>query len=62
MVRTAKVNVSPKCSQLVESPEFWPVGVICRKWYSEREWDERFEQSTAHEDWETELVYSNKKN
>lgn len=31
MVRTAKVIVSPKCSQLVESPEFWPVGVICRK-------------------------------
>lgn len=35
MVRTAKVNVSPKCSQLVVYPEFWREGVICRKWYSE---------------------------
>lgn len=43
-VRTAKINVSPNCSETVEAPGFWPDGVHCRKWYSEREWDSRCDQ------------------
>ena len=52
-VRTAKINVSPQCSEIVEAPEFWPEGVYCRKWYSEREWDSICEQryAQADEDW-----------
>lgn len=48
-VRTAKIKLSPKCSQTVEAPGFWPDGVHCRKWYSEREWgslcDQRYPQA-----------------
>lgn len=52
-IRTAKINVSPQCSQTVESPGFWPEGVYCRKWYNEREWDSICDQRNgqADEDW-----------
>ena len=36
---SAKVNVSPKLASTVESTHFWPDGVKCRRWLSNREWD-----------------------
>lgn len=38
-IRTAKINIASKCSQIVDAQEFWPDGVHCRKWYNDREWD-----------------------
>lgn len=40
---TAKINVSPKDSELLESGDFWPEGVSCRKWLNQRTWKEKID-------------------
>lgn len=37
-VISAKLNVSTSSADLVESSDFWPKGVHCREWLSNREW------------------------
>ena len=39
-VSKAKVNVSLEDAHLLESEDFWPEGVQCRRWYSVRQWKE----------------------
>ncbi|KAK3083869.1 hypothetical protein FSP39_004367 [Pinctada imbricata] len=36
---TAKINVLIEHAQIVESRNFWPKGVKCRRWLSRRQWD-----------------------
>lgn len=48
-VRTAKINVSPQYSNAMESTDFWPEGVRCRKWYNEREWSKLCEQRDSQQ-------------
>lgn len=40
---TAKINVSPKDSELLESGDFLPEGVSCRKWLNQRTWKEKID-------------------
>ena len=40
----AKLNVSESSASIVESPNFWPNGISCRKWISNREWNKRFSE------------------
>ena len=50
---TAKVNVAPRDADLIESEDFWPDGVQCRRWYSVRQWEEMCTNRNAqYEDWE----------
>ena len=43
--RNAKINVAPSDAQIVEAPGFWPRGISCRPWLSEREWDKKLSRS-----------------
>lgn len=47
---TAKINVSPKDSELLESGDFWPEGVSCRKWLSQRAWKEKIDSENQKKD------------
>jgi len=40
----AKLNVSESSASTVESHNFWPSGISCRKWVSNREWNQRFSE------------------
>lgn len=46
---SAKVNVSPQFANTVESPHFWPDGVKCRRWLSNREWEHKYFSHGADE-------------
>lgn len=37
---SARLNVRPGYRKLVESDDFWPDGIICRRWYNKREWSQ----------------------
>ena len=37
---SARINVRPGYRKLVESDDFWPDGIICRRWYNKREWSQ----------------------
>jgi hypothetical protein len=57
----AKINVAPADAEIVESPGFWPRGISCRPWLSEREWDNKIsrketrkERDVETEHWDTE--------
>lgn len=47
---TAKINVSPKDSELLESGDFWPEGVSCRKWLGQRAWKEKIDSENHKKD------------
>lgn len=47
---TAKINVPPEDAELLESRGFWPEGVICRRWMSQRAWKEKIEADNQRED------------
>ena len=50
---TAKVNVALRDADLIESDNFWPDGVQCRRWYSVRQWEEMCSnRNTQYEDWD----------
>lgn len=38
---SAKLNVVDDDSNVVEAQDFWPAGVHCRYWYSNKEWQEQ---------------------
>lgn len=38
---TAKINVKSSDAEFVVNKNFWPKGVKCRQWYSQREWFNR---------------------
>lgn len=46
---SAKLNVVENCADYVESHNFWPDGVQCRKWLSNYEWNHRFSNETENE-------------
>lgn len=46
---SAKVNVSPQFADTVESSHFWPDGVKCRRWLSNREWELKYFSHEAEE-------------
>ena len=35
---SAKLNISDDCKHLIDTENFWPIGVHCRKWMSNSEW------------------------
>jgi chromosome segregation ATPase len=37
--RNAKINVSLRDAQTIESPGFWPNGISCRRWLSNKQWE-----------------------
>ena len=47
---TAKINVPPEDAELLESRGFWPEGVSCRRWMSQRAWKEKIEADNQRED------------
>lgn len=51
---SAKINVPLEFDHIIESPNFWPEGVRCRKWISNREWEQKCATQRASEDWSTE--------
>ncbi|KAK3104967.1 hypothetical protein FSP39_014230 [Pinctada imbricata] len=46
---TAKINVPLQHASLIEPGRFWPKGVRCRRWLSNREWEEKCAQSDNYE-------------
>ncbi|CAG2232272.1 unnamed protein product [Mytilus edulis] len=46
---SAKLNIAENCAEIVETENFWPKGVYCRKWLSNREWNQRFTDDAHHE-------------
>jgi hypothetical protein len=59
--RNAKINVALSDAQTVESPGFWPRGISCRSWLSEKDWESKIAQSkpaengtSKEDDWESE--------
>ena len=42
---SAKLNVSDECASIVETDNFWPPGVLCRKWISNRDWYRRYNEN-----------------
>ena len=51
---TAKVNVPAEFAKTVESPHFWPEGVKCRRWLSNRDWEQKCAMQPTQERWESE--------
>lgn len=51
---SAKINVPLEFDHIIESSNFWPEGVRCRKWISNREWEQKCATQRASEDWSTE--------
>lgn len=51
---SAKINIPLEFRQIVESPNFWPEGVLCRQWMSNREWEQKCATQRASEDWDSE--------
>lgn len=51
---SAKINIPLEFGQIVESPNFWPEGVSCRQWISNREWERKCATQRASEDWDSE--------
>lgn len=46
---SAKLNVPEDCASLIESDAFWPSGVWCRRWLSNRDWQLRWNESPEDE-------------
>ncbi|CAC5396962.1 unnamed protein product [Mytilus coruscus] len=44
---SAKLNVAENCANIVESENFWPINVYCRRWLSNQEWYQRVSESTS---------------
>lgn len=47
---TAKINISPDETELLESRHIWPEGVSCRKQMSQRAWKEKIESKNQREE------------
>uniref|UniRef100_A0A8W8LUV6 Uncharacterized protein n=1 Tax=Magallana gigas TaxID=29159 RepID=A0A8W8LUV6_MAGGI len=43
--RNAKINVSLKDAFTIESENFWPKGISCRPWLSNKQWQDRIARS-----------------
>lgn len=52
---SAKVNIPLEFVKTVEAPDFWPEGVRCRRWMSNREWEEKCANQLDKEDWDTDV-------
>uniref|UniRef100_A0A8W8IKW6 Uncharacterized protein n=1 Tax=Magallana gigas TaxID=29159 RepID=A0A8W8IKW6_MAGGI len=42
--RNAKINVALRDAQTIESPSYWPYGISCLPWLSNRQWEEKIAQ------------------
>lgn len=48
---SAKIlNVSEECSSIVEKENFWPPGVNCRRWISNKDWHNRISEVSSDTD------------
>lgn len=52
--RNAKINVALRDAQTIESPSFWPYGITCRPWLSNRQWEAKIAQEQPEDDGSTE--------
>uniref|UniRef100_A0A8W8LUB3 WSC domain-containing protein n=1 Tax=Magallana gigas TaxID=29159 RepID=A0A8W8LUB3_MAGGI len=52
---SAKLNVPLRHAESIEHHDFWPNGVRCRKWLSERQWEEKCATPLAQESWEHDI-------
>lgn len=52
---SAKLNVPLQHAESIEHHDFWPNGVRCRKWFSERQWEEKCATPLAQESWEHDI-------
>lgn len=43
--RNAKINASLKDASTIESENFWPKGISCRPWLSNKQWQDRIARS-----------------
>lgn len=47
---SAKINVPDECAERVKESDFWPTGVSCREWLSDRDWKQKLYDDYEYDD------------
>lgn len=44
---SAKLNVTEETANIIDTDNFWPTGVMCRRWLSNREWQDKTKKNST---------------